>query len=402
MMALDDSPVARHLPWGDLAVVPAAAIYGPNASGKSNVLSALAFMRDAVLSSYRLWDPDGGVPTEPFALGTAADSSESTYEVDIAFDGVRYQYGFCVNRAAVTQEWLYAYPGKRRQLWFERDATATEPFAFGRMLAGEKHSIAQLTRPNSLFLSAAAQNNQQQLQPVHRWFSRQLHVLPDLSNPSAGQDRELLERLLAPGASGRVFDLLRFADLGIEGAHVTEDDPSEASARTRRSNALAPPAEGARPRQLHLLHAAEAGNVPLPWTAESQGTRVWARMIGPVLDALDTGRLLTADELDASLHPMLVSELLRMFQDPSINMRGAQLLCTTHDTTLLSPRLDWRLRRDQVWLTEKDEHGATDLYPLSDYKVRTEDNYERGYLLGRYGAIPFLDPSLLEAAADGP
>jgi len=155
----------------DLDLLRVAAIYGPNASGKSNVLSALEFMHAAVAGSHGDWEPEGAIPTEPFALDPAARSRPSFFEADVLIDGVRYQYGFKLNTERVLEEWLYAYPKGRRQVWFLRNADAPEPFTFGKRLRGRNRIIGALTRKNSLFLSVAAENNHQALLAVYSWFA---------------------------------------------------------------------------------------------------------------------------------------------------------------------------------------------------------------------------------------
>ena len=149
-------------------LLPAVALYGANASGKSNVLHALTFMREAVLFSHRQWEPEGGTPQEAFALAGDAPGP-SLFEVDLMIDGVRHRYGFVLGAERIEEEWLFAWPNGRKQAWFEREG---DIFSFGKNLRGENETIRQLTRPNSLFLSAAAQNNHAALSPVLGWFAR--------------------------------------------------------------------------------------------------------------------------------------------------------------------------------------------------------------------------------------
>lgn len=397
----DDVGLIRPAGIGE-ALLPAVALYGANASGKTNVLLALAFMRMVVGASYRSWEPGGGVPREPFAFA-ADEDRPSLYEVDIVLDGVRYQYGFTVDSRRILEEWLYAWPNKRRQLWFSR---AGDEFTFGRSLHGENAKIRELTRVNSLFLSTAAQNNHAQLLPIHRWFQRiALHGRGVL--PLGGRTF-----WLSSGALYRIFDdipdgqdvgdslqadtepvvrWLGMADTGIIGMRVKVDASNGHAARTSRTT----------PR-IELQHQAddpERGWLPLE--AESAGTVALLDLAARVIPVLLTRGILIVDELEASLHPMVAGRILRMFCDPAQNPRGAQIIFTTHDTNLLGNTLGYTpLRRDQVWLTEKDEHGATDLYSLTDFHPRKPENLERGYLQGRYGAIPFLDDLMAPTTSD--
>lgn len=375
-------------------LLPAVAIYGANASGKSNVLNALGFMCDAVVSSYRIWEPDGGVPSEPFALSQKANEP-SLYEVEIVAEGTRFRYGFVVSAARVEEEWLFAWPSGHKQTWFEREGNE---FTFGRNLRGDNEAIRSLTRDNSLFLSAAAQNNHDALTPIFRWFrsvrmiSRQSRYTR-VSSESALTFNELFSKQLSlfpgheeanQGQRESILDLLKAADTGIVDLRVGELD----SSRTLGGRIQRP---RARLYFLHKSAMSEQEPTWLPLEVESAGTVALIEMAPLLLRALQVGGLVCIDEMEASLHPMLALALLRLFQNPERNRKGAQLLFTTHDTNLLGNALgETPLRRDQIWFTEKDDAGSTHLYPLTDYHPRKQENLERGYLQGRYGAIPYL------------
>jgi hypothetical protein len=363
----------------EIEVVPVAGIFGANASGKSNLLAALRAMREAVRSSLAQWAQDAGVPREPFALDPAARDETTMFEVDLLLGHrpVRYTYGFELSDERIEAEWLHAYPRGRKQVWFDREADRDrgEEFAFpGEGLKGGKERLAEFTRPNSLFLTVAASLNHPQLSVIHRWFLDSLWIVTpgdDLKSRSDDTRRLLTD----PHDNGRhrrqVEGLLRVADLGVAGLEI---DPS-----------LAPE------HQVRLLHHSATGSpVPLDFARqESLGTFGWFSFLGPLLNVLGQGSVLLVDELDASLHPMLAAEVVRLFQDPAANPRGAQLIFTTHDATLLGTSMvDRPLDRDQVWITAKRKTGETELYPLIDSRPRREENLERGYLRGRYGGVP--------------
>lgn len=375
-----------HPPAIPEPVLPTLAIYGANASGKTNVLHALGFMQDAVLDSHRAWDPDGGCPVEPFAL-SARRNEPSLFEVDLILDGGRYRYGFVCSRDRIEEEWLHAWPAGHKQTWFEREG---ETFEFGGKFGGANEAIRKLTRANSLFLSAAAQNNHAQLLPIFRWF-RTTQV--DLTRRRSGHHIPLFwaelnsrQRSLFQGTEQdertAVLELLRSSDTGIE--DVKFEDPDRGSATGRIS----------RTRRIFLKHksaSVEEDGAWLPLEAESSGTIALMELAPRLTRAFALGSLLCVDEVEASLHPMLALSLLRLFHDRRRNPLGAQLVFTTHDTNLLGTTLgEPALRRDQVWFTEKDQEGSTHLYPLTDFHPRKQENLERGYLQGRYGAIPFL------------
>ncbi|WP_058556684.1 ATP/GTP-binding protein [Thiohalocapsa sp. ML1] len=383
-------------------LLPAAALYGANASGKSNVLSALVFMRDAVMNSHRAWPPEGGLPRDPFAWGARA-TEPSLYEATFVFDGVRYRYGFVADDEQFLEEWLYAWPESRKQMWFERDG---QDFKYGVYLTGENRTVAQVTRANALFLSSAAQLRHPQLGKVYSWFSRIRSVMPSRrgygfvrGGRSAFYDpmmQRILEAQHRGGNQLSLFDdavdadpevieflgLLRAADVGIEDLRVQEaEDDASPAARFR----------GVSRRRVFFRHGSEDDGAWLPLDEESHGTQTLYRLGPRLLGALKLGSLMLVDEIESGMHPALAVEIVRQFNDPRTNPRNAQILFTSHDTHLLGNLLgEPALRRDQVWLTEKDAEGATCLYPLTDYKPRPAENLERGYLQGRYGAIPFL------------
>lgn len=392
-----DDPRPREVPGEKTGVLPVAALYGANASGKSNLLAAFDFMRQAILLSHRLWRPNGGIPRAPFAWGSKT-SEPSLFEVTISQEGTRYQYGFVADNERFLEEWLYAWPAGRKQSWFEREG---DTFKFGEHLRGENRMVEQVTRPNALFVSAAAQHRHEQLAGIYRWFSATSTV--NVNRQRQGIITELFfEEWLQQTFDGKPFtqlspfgddisagdhlasirDLLRAADVGIVDIKLEDrdDDPDARSGQLRRSRVM-------------VRHQSTADDAWLPFHEESHGTQTLFRMARFLLDALQNGSLLVIDELEASLHPLLALQVVRQFNDPRANPRNAQLLFTTHDTNLLGTELgEPALRRDQIWLTEKDKEGATCVYPLTDYKPRKAENLERGYLQGRYGAIPFLGP----------
>ena len=391
-------PRPRDVPGHPEKLLTVAGLYGANASGKSNVLAALSFMCEAVVMSHRYWSPDEGkprepvVPRDPFAWGPKR-KEPSLFEVTFLIDQVRYQYGFQVSDEQFTEEWLYAWPSGKKQVWFERD---NQTFNFGAHLKGENRVIVEVTRPNALFLSAAVQHKHPQLAPIFAWF-RSLEVInvrgvryPSLPFEIASE--LTLARLMEEDADQRTLfqeeelpkalledfrNLLKLADIGIVDLRV---ERSKSGDKRRHLGSI-----------FFLKHQSESDDAWLPLREESHGTRTLFHMALPVLQVLQNGGVLLVDELERSLHPSLARRIIEQFNDPAANPKNAQTIFTTHDTNLLGTTLgEPALRRDQVWLTEKDAEGATVLYPLTDYKPRKAENLECGYLQGRYGAIPFL------------
>ncbi|WP_342776412.1 ATP-binding protein [Streptomyces armeniacus] len=358
----------------DLAVFPVLGIFGGNASGKSNVIAAMSKMRDAVVSSYGEWTSYDGIPREPFALDPKCAAESTFYEADFVLDdGVRWTYGFELSDRRVDAEWLHAYPHGRRQVWFDRDVSRERVFEFRGDRLQDRALLARTTRSNALLLTRAANDNHPQLTPLHRWF---VDNLWDITPEAERLQREAftIEQLLEEENRERIEELLRVADLGI----------SEARAEVR---------SGQRPT-VQLLHSTGEGEpVALDWTRESFGTRSWFAMLGPVLTALDRGAVLLIDELDASLHPKFAAEVVRLFQTPSVNTHRAQLVFTSHAPSLLSlPRGGRLLDPGQIWLTEKDAGGGTELYPLADVEPGEEEDLTDSYLAGAFGGVPRMTP----------
>jgi hypothetical protein len=421
----DTGRAGRAVPGAPVTALCVAGIFGANASGKSNVLKALRYMCRAVEDSHRQWQPDQKVPRTPFCLDAEGQQRPSELELDFLLDEVRYSYGFRVDDEQILAEWLHAFPQGRRQSWFTREKST---FSFGKKLAGQNRAIAALTRKNSLFLSAAAQNNHEQLMPLYRWLVQSIQFI-DLSSYATDASsfvRETVHALAQSESRRAVVELLRFADLGIVDARITRRQNSEQiqtlylGAVLERAPALKSQVTPAMQEALSsgLTHEVvldhETAGIPggkeIRFQHESEGTKVWFGLLGPLLHTLRTGGVLLADELDRSLHPHLVSALVHVFQDPRTNPGRAQLIFNTHDTSLigtlhkaLSSDIGQStvLARDQIWFTEKSSDGSTHLYPLTDFKPRKQESLERGYLQGRYGAIPVLDESVLAELFEG-
>ncbi len=402
--SLKDSPEAvTQIEGLGLGLVRVAAIYGANASGKSNVIKALAYMGSAVQNSQRQWAPEGPIPREPFLLDSQSKLDPSSFEVDLLLDGVRFHYGFALNDQEILEEWLDAYPVGKRQMWFRRkDRT----FTFGKKLVGDNDAIERLTRQNSLFLSAAAQNNHEGLLPLYRWFAENFGYVPRERGPAMFKTAIMCKD---EGFKASVSQALRFADMGIVGLDVREEDilpslPPRLSKKERLfledfTASMRKFVERAKelddrtrfPEKKLVVSLTHKGSgrrdVPFGLENESDGTVAFLGLLGPLVHFIGSGGTLCVDELDASLHPLLALGVLQYFSSPKWNPHGAQIIFTTHDTNILDRA---SLRRDQIWFTEKDAEGGTHLYPLTDFKPRKNENLERGYLQGRYGAVPFI------------
>lgn len=384
-----------------LRAVPVALIYGANASGKTNFILAFLFMRRAILFSHRRGNPDGGVSREPFALDEESEAKPSHFEAEFVVGGCRYIFGFTCDSERYLTEWLYAFPeGKRRKL-YEREGKNVD---FGPTMLGAKKPLVEFMRSNSLFISTATQNDHEELSKIVNFFrevqfSGALAVSPEIITNTFKEGE----------VDPRTISFLRTTGTGVIGL---EQHERELSARFKilRSELLAITRKhlgdgvtvevepSGKEVEIELVHQGLSKQHALPLRQESAGTRRLLVVMSKILRALEKGSLLLIDELDTSLHTLVAEQILELFADPKYNPKGAQLIATTHDTNILACD---HLRRDQIWFCEKDDIGVSSIFSLAEFKIRPTDRFEKGYLEGRFGAIPFAGDlrSLLEAKA---
>ncbi len=350
-----------------ISLVRSAIIYGANASGKSNVLKAFAFYKRFITDSFKDSQAGEVIDVENFRLNATTIDEPTSLEATFTDGEYIYRYGFEVDSQKVQMEWLYRRACKKRakevELFYREDGvTSVHPKSqLLQELVNKK-----MVRSNALLLSTAAQFNETTAVSILRWLS-DTQVLFCSEDEVLWQnaikyldDEKLRERITA---------FARYADLGIE--NITKIDNRIVSRHRQYDD------EGR-----------EVNNVAFSFNRnESEGTIKYFSLAYPIIDALDNGKRVVIDELDSRLHPLLVKRIVALFNDARTNPKGAQLLFTAHDTYLLSAGL---FRRDQVWFTQKDNFGATELYSLAEYKVRSTSPFERDYLLGKYGATPLI------------
>lgn len=359
-------------------------LYGANASGKSNLLRALQFMQAMVMTSNQIQPDQEHSGLAPFLLRPDAKDQPTLFEATFLIGGRRFQYGFEMTQRQILEEWLLVYEKAKPQVWFNRVYDPKKrkyAFTFSDYFTGPKKLWEQATRKEVLFLTTAVQLNSELLRPLYQKFSDDLAVFP--SGPDVGfefttgfaQD---------PANKNRVVSLIAAADTGISSFSL--------ETRKARQFSLSLPAGTPEVRDAELQipkfgHKADGQLYEFEHSEESAGTQILFSLAGPVLDILQKGRLLVVDELDRSLHPLLVHKIVQMFNDPELNAKGAQLIFSTHDVSLLDGN---KLRRDQIWFTEKDTEQVSHLFPLLDFSPRKGEALEKGYLGGRYGGIPIL------------
>lgn len=383
------------------------ALYGPNASGKSSVVHALQTLANLVTQSAATTDPKEPIrQIQSFALTPEHQAVPTAFGVVFVSDNVRYEYRVAATRKQVWHESLRAFPNAKEQLWFSRDWdaernsylwTPERPVGFRR-----DSKMAEFTLPNVLFLSKAISLGESQLEPVFRWFKEHLKFL-DLSTRNPNLDFAFTAHQISTNTpiAPMILELLRHADLGVEDARVRHVELDGSTlALIDKFKELVPSEvqnsmEANLTRRIELLHHSDGSTpIALPWDAESAGTHRLFALAGPWLDILREGYTVFIDELETSMHPLMVIALLRLLFNDATNPKGAQVVFTTHNPLLLDATL---IRRDQVWFTDKDDHGAAHLYPLTDYAPRKGESMVRGYMAGRYGAVPFIPEGLLSS-----
>jgi hypothetical protein len=423
------------IPFGKMRLLKSAAVYGANASGKSNLIRAIGFMRQFVLFSATTMNVGDEIPVVPFQLNPDSRGKASFFEVAFVAGEVRYQYGFTATSKRVQDEWLIAYPKGRPRHLLERCfdlERAKTSWAFRGELEKEGTLLKERTRDNGLVLSRGAELNIAPLTTVLLWFRQMMSVLDLSTSPESLIDQTALRLKDDPTFRERVLRLIRHADLGISDLEVSEEQgrystwippastfvggvpvssgnasgftmtavnvplslPSPLGSgtwtTTLPSNSVSFPTVHTI-RSIHRLPGGETVRFNF-LEAESHGTQRFFALAGLWLDALDHGALLVIDELDCSMHPLLTRNLVELFQTRDANPKGAQLIFSTHDSMLMDLEI---FRRDQIWIVEKDRAGASRLSSLYDFEEKPRNNEAvRGrYLAGRYGGVPVFGPT---------
>lgn len=389
-----------------LTLLKSSVIYGANAAGKSNIIKALAIMKTIVVFSAKQQRGDK-LPVTPFLLGDEGDKP-TKFEIIFIQNNTRYQYGFILNSEKILEEWLLVFgESNRAQKWFERiynEKEGKSDYSFGTKFLGSKQLWAENTRDNALFLSVAIQLNNEQLKPVFDFFLNNLKVTcGDKWGDGKGVTIDILKK-----DKQKIIDYIKIADLDIEDINLKEQELDVDKIKLpilpkEIKQAIQVDLEkGAKLTQtnIHTIHTNQRGELVTfdMETSESQGTKKFFNLIGPWIEALKNGYTVVVDELHTHMHPLMTKFLINLFHNEDLNKSNAQLIFTTHDTSILNQDV---FRRDQIWFCEK-QNKATKLYPLSDFKVRKDKtNLENDYLLGRFGALPYFKEILSSWSDNG-
>lgn len=374
----------------ELALLKSAAIYGANASGKSNLAKALGFMRWFMINSSKETQSTEKIGVERFKLSTETSAKPTFFEIVFLINQKKYRYGFEATRDEVMSEWLFYVPKLRETKLFERKF---DSFSVSKTYKAD--GIPQKTRRNALFLSVSAQFNVEIAESILSWLTSRVKVVSGLDD--RGYRGYTTSCLMDDENKDEILQLLKRLDLGFSDVKVEESEitadllpgelPDEIKSFILKNG-------GGKLTSIQTMHRKfdEKGNSVSTELfdlddQESEGTQKVFALAGPLVDTLKDGKVLIIDEFDARIHPLISRAIVELFNSNETNPNNAQLIFMTHDTNLLSNKL---FRRDQIWFAEKNRYGATDLYSLAEYKVRNDASFESDYIKGKYGAIPYI------------
>ncbi|BAZ23301.1 hypothetical protein NIES4073_41890 [Kalymmatonema gypsitolerans NIES-4073] len=376
----------------DLKLLKSAAIYGANASGKSNLAKALDFMRWFMVNSSKETQSTEKIGVERFKLSTETEDKPSFFEIVFLMNGKRYRYGFEATRDKVVSEWLFYVPKSRETKLFERkldNITVSKTY--------KADGIQQKTRHNALFLSVSAQFNVNIAEKILDWLTNKVKIVSGLDD--RGYRGYTVSCLMNNDNKDKILQFLKKLDLGFGGVKVEESEvtidslPSELPDEIKNFIITNVGRKGisVSVQTMHKKFDGKGNPVSTDMfdldNQESEGTQKVFALAGPLVNTLKDGKVLIIDEFDARIHPLISRAIVELFNSNETNPSNAQLIFMTHDTNLLSNKL---FRRDQIWFVEKNRYGATDLYSLAEYKIRNDASFESDYIKGRYGAIPYI------------
>lgn len=397
-LSLESESITEHedthtFKYHELKLLKTVVIYGANASGKSNLLKAMKVMRDLILYSSKESNATEDINVTPFLLNNQSANTPTIFEIEFTHNALIYRYGFSVDKKKIHEEWLYLSryrQNKREMKLFDRkgdkyDLPKSSPFYT------EGKGLQAKTRDNALFLSVVANFNGKIALEIQSWMEN-FKFISGMNNRSINRIGDLLKK---PNYKEKILKLIKAADIGIEDLTIeeVEHDLSEFlgvlnlnSKKSVKSQVLYSVRKTFNEDEDEVgLQTFDVG------ASESEGTKKFLALVGPMIEILENGGVLLVDELDAKLHPHLTRKIVEMFNSYDVNKSNAQLIYATHDVTNLTNKL---FRRDQLWFVEKDRLGSSELFSLADFrdvddkKIRKDASYAKDYMLGKYGAIP--------------
>ncbi|WP_161529793.1 AAA family ATPase [Pectobacterium odoriferum] len=396
---LDKRAVFNAFP--DIDLLKAAVIYGANGSGKSNVFSALSFMKKMVINSSKESQADEDINVLPFKLNPRFEDEPSSFEMIFIINNKLYEYTFAAVSDKITSETLSVIEkNKEEVVLFNRNTKEINVHKEFK----EGIGLEKRTRKNALFLSVCANFDGEISKSVIRWF-RKIRVIQGMSD--IGYLPFTVKLLDDENKRKKIKSIIDMFDLDIVNISKSQGDRVEKKESelldaifttikkdSRFKNVSLPKHDSLGVATTHNRFNDEGVFVDTInfelGENESEGTKKLIALAGPLMDTFDNSYILFIDEFDARLHPLITKKIIRMFNSLDINKNNAQLVVATHDTNLLDKD---ELRRDQIWFAEKDSLGGSHLKQLVEYKVRNDASYRKGYFEGDFGAIPMLGDS---------
>lgn len=400
-LSLEATNISEHknstFKIGSQNLLKSAVLYGANSSGKSNLIKAMSIMRRIVMTSAEKTSASK-FEVIPFLLNTKTENAPSFFEVVFLLGEIRYRYGFEINSKAILGEWLFRLDNKKENPLFIRDNDGigiADNFTEGQGLEAK-------TRDNALFLSVVDQFNGEIAGEVIKWFNNWATISGLSHDNYRGITFSLLDK---KKSKDRLLDFFKDLDLGFEQIKFRKEKFQESllpkDIPSELIEDIINDLQGKTVARINTVHKKYDKNGKQVGfrdfdlrEQESSGTNKVIDISGPIFDTLLNGGVLVVDELDAKLHPLMTAAITNLFNSPEFNTKNAQLIFATHDTNLLSYG---RFRRDQIYFLEKDRFESSDLYSLieykeegSDTKIRKDRSFEKDYINGRYGAIPFI------------
>ncbi len=380
----------------ELNLLKTTAIYGANASGKSNLAKAFGFMKNFVINSSKLQITDT-IDTEPFRLSTETENNPSFFQIIFILNKRIYKYGFEVskNKNKIINEWLFDTPTIQERLLFKRN---NNEFIISGFFKEGLKNIQEQTKQNSLFISVLAQFNGKISTEIVKWFAN----FQVISGSGKYEDfyQTLSHRFFeSPSMRKEIITLIKELDLSIQDIGITKEKISLENLPSSIPEDLKTIIVRSELSSIQTFHDKYDENGKVIGFEkfdleenESEGTKKLFYFSPLFLNALKNSQILVIDELDARLHPLITHKIIELFNSKKYNPKSAQLIFMTHDTNLLNSNLfgSRLLRRDQIWFTEKNQQGATDLYSLAEYDIAEDAHFEVDYMRGKYGAIPFI------------
>lgn len=386
---------------GKKILLKSAVIYGPNASGKSNLLNAMSFMRSFVENSATEYKLNDTIEVEPFKLNTLKKDEASLFETTFIYNEIKYRYGFRLNNNKVLDEWLFHTKIRETKLFVRtnQEFDLSKAFSEGNLIVKENK-----TRENVLFLSVVAQFNGSISKSIIDWFN-QFNITSNVTRNKF--EHYTLDMLKNLENKSKILKLLLSVDMGVKDVEMKttnvefEKAPSFIKEIIKKDNAEESSITQSEIITKHMQYNEKKeyiGDIEFKLQNESTGTNKFLLLAGPIVETLANGEILVIDELDNSFHTQMTEFIVALFNSKETNPKNAQLIFATHDTNLLTHKL---FRRDQIWFVEKNIYGESEIFSLIDFGARKDTSLEKNYLEGKFGGVPHIYNLYAESINNG-